>query len=90
MLRVDSLFKSYGALFSPDNVLFQVKKGVIHAIIGPNGSGKTTLIGQLTGGIESDSGSIVSYGNNISDLPLHLRSAHGLAPSFQITNIVQD
>ena len=45
MLKVDSLFKSYGALLATDNLSFQVKKGDIHAILGPNGAGKTTLIG---------------------------------------------
>ncbi len=90
MLRVDSLFKSYGALLATDNLSFQVKKGDIHAIIGPNGAGKTTLIGQLTGEIESDSGSILFDGNNISGVPVHLRSAYGLARSFQITNIFHD
>ena len=55
MLKVESLFKSFGALLATANLSFQVKKGDIHAIIGPNGAGKTTLIGQLTGEIESDS-----------------------------------
>ena len=90
MLKVDSLFKSFGALLATDNLSFQVKKGDIHAIIGPNGAGKTTLIGQLTGEIESDSGSILFDGNNFSGVPVHLRSAHGLARSFQITNIFHD
>jgi len=90
MLKVDSLFKSFGALLATDNLSFQVKEGDIHAIIGPNGAGKTTLIGQLTGEIESDSGSILFDGNNISGVPIHLRSAHGLARSFQITNIFHD
>ena len=90
MLKVDSLFKSFGALLATDNLSFQVKKGEIHAIIGPNGAGKTTLIGQLTGEIESDSGRILFDGNNISGVPVHLRSAHGLARSFQITNIFHD
>ena len=90
MLKVDSLFKSFGALLATDNLSFQVKKGDIHAIIGPNGAGKTTLIGQLTGEIESDSGSILFDGKNISGVPVHLRSAHGLARSFQITNIFHD
>ena len=90
MLKVDSLVKSFGALLATDNLSFHVKKGEIHAIIGPNGAGKTTLIGQLTGEIESDSGSILFDGNNISGVPVHLRSAHGLARSFQITNIFHD
>ncbi|RTZ88030.1 MAG: ABC transporter ATP-binding protein, partial [SAR324 cluster bacterium] len=42
------------------------------------------------GEIESDSGSILFDGKNISGVPVHLRSAHGLARSFQITNIFHD
>ena len=38
MLKVDSLVKSFGALLATDNLSFQVKKGEIHAIIGPKNS----------------------------------------------------
>ena len=58
MLIVDSLVKSFGGLLAIDNLSFQVKKGVIHAVIGPNGAGKTTLISQLSGEIKPDSGTV--------------------------------
>ena len=54
MLIVDSLVKSFGGLLALDDLSFQVKKGVIHAVIGPNGAGKTTLINQLSGEIKLD------------------------------------
>ena len=90
MLIVDSLVKSFGGLLAIDDLSFQVKKGVIHAVIGPNGAGKTTLINQLSGEIKLDSGNVLFDGINISGMDVHLRSALGLARSFQITNIFLD
>jgi len=90
MLIVDSLVKSFGGLLAIDDLSFQVKKGLIHAVIGPNGAGKTTLINQLSGEIKHDSGNILFDGINISSMDVHLRSALGLARSFQITNIFLD
>ena len=54
MLKVDSLFKSFGALLATDNLSFQVKKGDIHAIIGPNGAGKTTTIAKMAHNYKKD------------------------------------
>ena len=90
MLKVNSLVKSFGGLLAIDDLSFLVEPGELHAIIGPNGAGKTTLIRQLSGEIKPDSGSIIFDGNDISEVPVHLRSAYGLARSFQITNIFMD
>jgi len=90
MLIVDSLVKSFGGILAIDNLSFQVKEGIIHAVIGPNGAGKTTLISQLSGEIKPDSGTVLFDGINISGMDVHLRSALGLARSFQITNIFLD
>ncbi len=65
-------------------------RGELHAIIGPNGAGKTTLIGQLTGEIAPDTGSIRFEGRDITALAAHRRSAIGLARSFQITSLFVD
>ena len=90
MLRIKKLVKSFGGILATDNLTFKVEPGELHAVIGPNGAGKTTLIEQITGEIEPDSGSIIFDGNDISEVPVHLRSAYGLARSFQITNIFMD
>ena len=90
MLRINKLVKSFGGILATDNLTFKVESGELHALIGPNGAGKTTLIEQITGEIEPDSGSIIFDGNDISEVPVHLRSAYGLARSFQITNIFMD
>ena len=90
MLIVDSLVKSFGGILAIDDLSLHIKKGVIHAVIGPNGAGKTTLISQLSGEIKPDSGKILFEGINISLMDIHLRSALGIARSFQITNIFLD
>ena len=90
MLKINSLVKSFGGLLATDNLSFEVELGTIHAVIGPNGAGKTTLIRQITGETKPDSGTIIFDGKDISDIPVHLRSALGLARSFQITNIFPD
>jgi branched-chain amino acid transport system ATP-binding protein len=90
MLKINSLVKSFGGLLATDNLSFEVELGTIHAVIGPNGAGKTTLIRQITGETKPDSGTIIFDGKDLSDIPVHLRSALGLARSFQITNIFLD
>ena len=90
MLKINSLVKSFGGLLATDNLSFEVEVGTLHAVIGPNGAGKTTLIRQITGETKPDSGTIIFDGKDLSDIPVHLRSALGLARSFQITNIFLD
>jgi|TARA_B110000881_G_scaffold99806_1_gene87782 branched-chain amino acid transport system ATP-binding protein len=90
MLEINSLVKSYGGILATDSLSFQVETGNLHAVIGPNGAGKTTLIQQISGETKPDSGTIIFDGKDITQIPIHLRSALGLARSFQITNIFSD
>lgn len=43
ILQTHSICKNFGGLAALSSVDIAVKKGSIHAIIGPNGSGKTTF-----------------------------------------------
>jgi branched-chain amino acid transport system ATP-binding protein len=90
LLRVENLVRRFGGIVATDNLSLDVAQGELHAIIGPNGAGKTTLIGQLTGQLLPNSGSIHFAGNNITGMPAHRRSALGLARSFQITSLLSD
>ncbi|WP_417514128.1 ABC transporter ATP-binding protein [Minwuia sp.] len=89
-LQIENLVKRFGGLVATDHLSMEIVPGEIHAVIGPNGAGKTTLIGQLTGEIRPDDGRITFDGRDITRLPVHRRSAIGLARSFQITNVLQD
>ena len=90
LLRVDNLSKRFGGIVATDNLVFNIAEGELHAVIGPNGAGKTTLIAQLSGQRSPDSGRIQFAGSDITAMPMHARSALGLARSFQITSLFLD
>ena len=90
LLSTDRLVKRFGGLLATDNVSLEVRPGEIHALIGPNGAGKTTLVGQLTGTLAPDSGSIHFAGRDVTRLPTHARVRLGLARSFQITAVLRE
>jgi branched-chain amino acid transport system ATP-binding protein len=90
LLKVEGLTKRFGGVLASDDVRLDVAAGELHAIIGPNGAGKTTLIGQLTGEIAPNAGRVWFDGRDITGLPVHRRSALGLARSFQITSLFLD
>ena len=90
LLAVDGLTKRFGGILASDNIALDVKQGELHAIIGPNGAGKTTLIGQLTGMLTPDTGTVRFAGEDITALPAYSRSLLGLARSFQITSLFLD
>jgi branched-chain amino acid transport system ATP-binding protein len=90
LLRIEGLSKRFGGVVASDNIVLDVRQGELHAVIGPNGAGKTTLIGELTGEVLPDAGRIYFDGADITGLPVHARSALGLARSFQVTSLFRD
>jgi branched-chain amino acid transport system ATP-binding protein len=90
LLQVDSLAKRFGGIVASDDLTLTVASRELHAVIGPNGAGKTTLIGQLSGQLTPDAGTVHFAGNDITSLPMYRRSALGLARSFQITSLFLD
>jgi branched-chain amino acid transport system ATP-binding protein len=90
ILEVEQLTKRFGGVIASDAVSLTIPKGELHAVIGPNGAGKTTLIGQLTGEIACDTGSIRFEQRAITGLPAWQRSQLGLARSFQVTSLFSD
>jgi len=87
LLTATRLTKTFGALKATNELSLEIRTGEIHAVIGPNGAGKTTAIGQLSGELKSDTGTILFAGRDITRLPVHTRAQLGLARSFQITSI---
>jgi len=87
LLHVENLDKRFGGIIATDHLTFGVLEGELHAVIGPNGAGKTTLIAQLAGERQPDSGRIRFADNDITSVPMHTRSALGLARTFQITSL---
>ena len=90
LLAVRRLSKRFGGLVATDLVDLDVAEGETLAVIGPNGAGKTTLIGQLSGDLVPDGGTIRFGGEDVTQLPAPARSHRGLARSFQITSIFKE
>ncbi|HEV2155878.1 branched-chain amino acid ABC transporter ATP-binding protein/permease [Bradyrhizobium sp.] len=83
VLEVTGLSKHFGGLKAVDGVDIAVKRGGVHALIGPNGSGKTTTLNVLSGLYEATAGKIVLDGTDITHMPPHQRTASGLGRTFQ-------
>jgi branched-chain amino acid transport system ATP-binding protein len=87
MLELRGVTKHFGGVVATDNVALEVAQGEVHALIGPNGAGKTTLIGQVSGSLQTDAGTIGFLERDITALRQHERVRLGLARSYQITSI---
>jgi branched-chain amino acid transport system ATP-binding protein len=86
-IRLDDVFKSFGATQIIRGVNLEVAQGERHAIIGPNGAGKTTLFNLISGRFPITSGTIELNGTRIDGLPPQRINRLGLSRSFQITSI---
>lgn len=83
VLEVTGLSKHFGGLKAVDKVDISVRRGSVHALIGPNGSGKTTTLNMLSGLYKTTAGKIVLDGTDVTDMPAHQRTAAGLGRTFQ-------
>lgn len=82
-LEVKGLAKHFGGLKAVDGVSFSVRRGSVHALIGPNGSGKTTTLNVLSGLYVATAGQILLGGQDVTNLPPHARTAAGMGRTFQ-------
>jgi branched-chain amino acid transport system permease protein len=83
VLEVKGLSKHFGGLKAVDDVDIAVRRGGVHALIGPNGSGKTTTLNVLSGLYKATSGTVLLDGTDITNMPPHQRTAAGLGRTFQ-------
>jgi branched-chain amino acid transport system permease protein len=83
VLDVKGLSKHFGGLKAVDDVDIAVRRGGVHALIGPNGSGKTTTLNVLSGLYKATAGRVILDGTDVTDMPPHQRAAAGLGRTFQ-------
>jgi branched-chain amino acid transport system ATP-binding protein len=87
LLRVESVSCHFGSLIAVDKVSMTVEPGELRAVIGPNGAGKTTFFNLISGYLTPTAGRILLDNNDITRMRPHARVAHGMARTFQITEI---
>ena len=86
LLQVEAITKTFGGFTALDNISVDIRKGERFGLIGPNGSGKTDAHQlYVSGALRPQAGSVVFCGENITELPPHLRARRGIARSFQIS-----
>ncbi|MEZ2410221.1 branched-chain amino acid transport system permease protein [Bosea sp. OAE752] len=83
VLEVRGLSKHFGGLKAVDEVDLTIRRGGVHALIGPNGSGKTTTLNVLSGLYRATAGTVTLNGQDITNLPPHARTKAGLGRTFQ-------
>ncbi len=73
ILEVENFSNQYEGQPLLQDISFSLEKGEILCLLGPSGSGKTTLLRLLAGLEKLDAGTILFCGEDIRDVPPHLR-----------------
>ena len=89
VLEVSDVSVRFGGLQAVDHAGLRVDRGTIVGLMGPNGAGKTTLFNAMTGALTPDSGRITFLGEDVSDLPAHVRAARGMGRTFQLIGLAK-
>ena len=83
VLEIEALAKHFGGLKALDGISFAVRRGSVHALIGPNGSGKTTFLNVISGLYRATSGQVRLGGVAMGTLPPHQRTRRGMTRTYQ-------
>jgi lipopolysaccharide export system ATP-binding protein len=86
-LKARGLVKTYGSRRVVDDVSLGIRSGEVVGLLGPNGAGKTTTFHMITGLIRPDEGEIYLDNQDISQLPVYLRSRLGINYLPQETSV---
>ena len=76
--------KSFGGVKAVDDISLSVHQGEFFSLLGPSGCGKTTLL-RILGGLEAPgSGRVMIDGQDITDMPAHLRPTNMVFQNYAI------
>jgi len=78
-LRTKNLKKIYKKRTVVNNVSIEINEGEVVGLLGPNGAGKTTTFYMVVGIVDPDCGNIYFYDEDITNLPIYLRSRKGIS-----------
>jgi len=83
VLKIEHISKKFPGVQALDDIVLDVEKGEIHAIVGENGAGKSTLMKILSGIIEKDSGTIIFRGEEIIEADPRVSQQRGISIVYQ-------
>ncbi|WP_438826809.1 urea ABC transporter ATP-binding subunit UrtE [Pseudomonas lopnurensis] len=78
MMNVQKLSSFYGKTQILRDISFDLPQGQCLCVLGRNGVGKTTLMRSLMGLADRSTGSIRMLDEELTDVPTHARSRHGI------------
>jgi ABC-type sugar transport system ATPase subunit len=79
VLRLTNITKEFPGVKALDKMMFNLKRGEVHALIGENGAGKSTLMKVLSGIYIPDSGEIVLDGETVKFKNTVDAESHGIS-----------
>jgi len=90
ILSTANLTRRFGGLIAVNGVALELGTHGIHAIIGPNGAGKSTLVNLLSGELRASAGTVRLRGEDITNWTPDRIARHGVARTFQHSNLFPD
>ncbi len=84
LVRFESVGKRFGATAAVDALTLDIFEGEFFALLGPSGCGKTTLLRLLAGFETPEAGRILLDGNDLAEVPPHLRPVNMMFQSYAL------
>ena len=83
-IQIENVTKKFGDFTAIDNLNLDIYKNEFFSLLGPSGCGKTTLLRMLAGFEKVTNGSILLDGEDISEIPPHLRPINMMFQSYAL------
>ena len=83
-IQIENVTKRFGDFTAIDNLNLDIYKNEFFSLLGPSGCGKTTLLRMLAGFEKITDGRILLDGEDISEIPPHLRPINMMFQSYAL------
>ena len=83
-IQIENVTKRFGDFAAIDNLTLDIYKNEFFSLLGPSGCGKTTLLRMLAGFEKITDGKILLDGEDISEIPPHLRPINMMFQSYAL------
>ncbi|MDB9975844.1 ABC transporter ATP-binding protein [Candidatus Thioglobus sp.] len=83
-IQIQNVTKRFGEFIAIDNLTLDIYKNEFFSLLGPSGCGKTTLLRMLAGFEKITDGKILLDGEDISEIPPHLRPINMMFQSYAL------
>jgi len=83
-IQIENVTKKFGDFTAIDNLKLDIYKNEFFSLLGPSGCGKTTLLRMLAGFEKITDGRILLDGEDISEIPPHLRPINMMFQSYAL------